>query len=253
MPIQRRFHRLQYISLDRLSHEICLYIFFFQTSLINQSTILKTGDKKMVAVILMSATFPFTTAHTTDEHAYEAVHPFSLEKYYKLRKSCIEKLLCGYTISACTQKPTEAQGGPLRDFLFIFHFFIFVFKFLLFTSPFCFSAEIFVFRFYFSVFAFHVLIFTSPFCFSVEISVFIFHFPIFVFNLVFAFHLAILLFGWDFRFFFYFSVFAFNVLIFTSLFCLSVFIFTFPFSFHFLIFTDLFRFTFPSFDGLLLP
>ena len=151
MPIQRRFHRLQYISLDRLSREICLYIFFFQTSLINQSTILKTGDKKMVAVILMSATFRFTTAHTTDEHAYEALHPFSLEKYYKLRKSCIEKLLCEYTISACTQKPTEAQGGHLE---ISFLFFIFSFLFL----SFCFLLRHFAFRLRFSFF-----VFTFPF------------------------------------------------------------------------------------------
>jgi len=41
----------------------------------------------MVAVILMSAAFRFSTAHTADEHAYEAVHPsVSQEKYYKLRK-----------------------------------------------------------------------------------------------------------------------------------------------------------------------
>lgn len=40
----------------------------------------------MVSVILMSAAFRFSTSHATDEHAYEAVHPFSQEKYSKLRK-----------------------------------------------------------------------------------------------------------------------------------------------------------------------
>ena len=44
---------------------------------------------------------------------------------------------------------------------------------MLFTSPFCFSAEIFVFIFYFSVFVFNVLIFTSLF----SLSVFFFTFP----------------------------------------------------------------------------
>ena len=30
--------------------------------------------------------FRFLTSHTTDEHAYEAMHPFSQEKYSKLKK-----------------------------------------------------------------------------------------------------------------------------------------------------------------------
>ena len=137
----------------------------------------------MVAVILISAAFRFSTSHTTVEYTYEEVHPFSQEKYSKLRKWCLDKLLCEYTISAgAYRSPRKPCGygspvGTLSDFLFIFHFFIFVFNFLLFTSPFCFSVEIFVFIFYFSVFAFNVLIFTSLWCHSIFLF---FYFSLFI-------------------------------------------------------------------------
>ena len=105
----------------------------------------------MVAVILISAAFRFSTSHTTDEYTYEEVHPFSQEKYFKLRKWCLDKLLCEYTISAGAQKPTEALWGHL---LISFLFFTFSFLFL----TFCFLLRHFAFRLRFSF-----LFFTFPF------------------------------------------------------------------------------------------
>ena len=105
----------------------------------------------MVAVILISAAFRFSTSHTTDEYTYEEVHPFSQEKYSKLRKWCLDKLLCEYTISAGVQKPTEALWGHL---MISFLFFTFSFLFL----TFCFLLRHFAFRLRFSF-----LFFTFPF------------------------------------------------------------------------------------------
>ena len=97
----------------------------------------------MVAVILISAAFRFSTSHTTDEYTYEEVHPFSQEKYSKLRKWCLDKLLCEYTISAGVQKPTEALWEhSVISFLF------FTFSFLFLT--FCFLLRHFAFRLRFS-------------------------------------------------------------------------------------------------------
>ena len=86
----------------------------------------------MVAVILISAAFRFSSSHTTDEYTYEEVHPFSQEKYSKLRKWCLDKRLYEYTISAGVQKPTEALWlrKPCGDtWWFPFYFSLFHFCF----------------------------------------------------------------------------------------------------------------------------
>ena len=131
----------------------------------------------MVAVILISAAFRFSTSHTTEEYTYEEVPPFSQEKYSKLRKWCLDKLLCEYTISAGVQKPTEALWGHLViSFLFFtFSFLFLTFCFLL--RHFAFRLRFFVFIFYFPVFAFNVLIFTSLWCLSVLLF---FYFSLFI-------------------------------------------------------------------------
>ena len=63
----------------------------------------------MVVVILISATFRFSTSHTTDEYTYEEVHPFSQEKYSN--EWCLDKLLCEYTISAGVLASPQTSFG----------------------------------------------------------------------------------------------------------------------------------------------
>ena len=69
----------------------------------------------MVAVILISAAFRFSTSHTTDEYTYEEVHPFSQEKYSNewclAGVLCLDKLLCEYTISAGVLASPQTSFG----------------------------------------------------------------------------------------------------------------------------------------------
>ena len=128
----------------------------------------------MVAVILISAAFRFSTSHTTDEYTYEEVHPFSQEKYSKLRKWCLDKLLCEYTISAGVQKPMEALWGHL-----VISFLLFTFSFLFLT--FCFLLRHFAFRlrfsFLFFTFPFSLLTFWFSLCYDAFRFFYFFTFP----------------------------------------------------------------------------